>query len=391
MAGTPSAKTNQKKRKEQNDMSAQALETSGQLLDELENAMNDGPIGRRVDTLRRVTDLFLVGTSDYSDEQTELFDDVFACLVQKIDVAARAMLSTRLAPHRHAPPRIVHKLAFDDAISVAGPILTLSPRLDDSALTEIARSKSQQHLLAISKRPSLAAQVTEVLVDRGDQDVVHSTVLNNGARFSDTGFSRLIERADGHDDLAVSIGQRPGIPRHHLVRLMARASENVRAKLRAEYTGAVAEVSDAVRTATTRVHQKSAESAEVLAAITLVRELDDKNLLNESRVSSFARDNRSEETCAALAQLLNAPYTEIEAVMAEERAEGVMILGKVLGFSWDNLKTILHMRARLLGRPIGDEALSRASYERLRPATAQQVLRFQKMQRIAADTSTQPS
>jgi hypothetical protein len=78
-------------------------------------------------------------------------------------------------------------------------------------------------------------------------------------------------------------------------------------------------------------------------------------------------------------------------VMAEDRAEGVMILGKVLGFSWDSLKTILHMRARLLGQTVVDEALSRASYERLRPATAQQVLRFQKMQRAAAETSGQAS
>ena len=44
------------------------------LLDELQSTLANGSVGRRIETLRRVTDLFLSGTIDYSDQQITLFD-----------------------------------------------------------------------------------------------------------------------------------------------------------------------------------------------------------------------------------------------------------------------------------------------------------------------------
>src|SRR5690349_8472320 len=137
------------------------------LLDELEDTMAHGTVQRRVETLRQITDLFLVNATSYSDEQTSVFDDVFEVLVRKIEISAKILLSQRLAPVRSAPPRVIQTLAFDDVIEVAEPILTQSERLTDEMLVENARSKSQAHLLAISKRKSLSTTVTDVLVDRG--------------------------------------------------------------------------------------------------------------------------------------------------------------------------------------------------------------------------------
>jgi len=64
--------------------------SSPNLLDELQTALRHGTVARRVETLRRVTDLFLGGAVDYSDEQVVLFDDVFKCLIDHIEVSARA-------------------------------------------------------------------------------------------------------------------------------------------------------------------------------------------------------------------------------------------------------------------------------------------------------------
>ena len=73
-------------------------------------------------------------------------------------------------------------LAFDNAIDVAGPILIKSEQLDDPTLVENASEKSQEHLLAISRRRSLSESVTDVLVTRGDQQVLLSAVGNEGAK-----------------------------------------------------------------------------------------------------------------------------------------------------------------------------------------------------------------
>ena len=195
-------------------LSSKALATSDGLLDELQTTLAHGTVARRVETLRRVTDLFINGAMDYSHEQIGLFDDVFQCLMHHIETSARALLSNRLAPINTAPPLTVRALAFDDVIEVAAPVLSQSERLDDAALIETARNKSQAHLLAISVRKALSGAVTDVLMLRGNDEVIQSTVNNPGAEFTERGFTRLVNRAEGDDDLATTVALCPKIPRH---------------------------------------------------------------------------------------------------------------------------------------------------------------------------------
>jgi uncharacterized protein (DUF2336 family) len=178
-------------------MSSKSAAHSESLLDELQATLAHGTVARRVETLRRVTDLFLNGAVDYSSDQIELFDDVLQCLMDHIETSAKALLANRLAPIDTAPPLTIRALAFDDLIEVAAPVLSRSERLDDDALIETARTKSQAHLMAISTRRVLSGAVTDVLVLRGNDQVVQSTVNNPGAEFSERGFTQLIDRAEG--------------------------------------------------------------------------------------------------------------------------------------------------------------------------------------------------
>src|SRR5258707_3452046 len=109
-------------------------------------------------------------------------------------------------------------------------------RIDDAILIETAWSKSQAHLMAISKRKVLSDAVTDVLVLRGNDEVIQSTVNNPGAEFSERGFTRLVDRAEGDDNLATCIGLRPTIPRHLYLKLIAKASVTVRRRLEAANT-----------------------------------------------------------------------------------------------------------------------------------------------------------
>ena len=105
-------------------MSSKSAATSESLLDELQTTLAHGTVARRVETLRRVTDLFINGAVDYSDEQVGLFDDVFQCLMHHIETSAKALLANRLAPIDTAPPLTIRALAFDDLIEVAAPVLS---------------------------------------------------------------------------------------------------------------------------------------------------------------------------------------------------------------------------------------------------------------------------
>ena len=131
-------------------------------------------------------------------------------------------------------------------------MLSQSERLDDAALIEAARSKSQAHLLAISIRRVLSRAVTDVLVQRGNDEVVQSTVNNPGAEFSEGGFNRLVSRAEDNDDLAACLGLRPTLPRHLYLKLVAKASATVRERLEAANPKQAGDVPSAVREATRR-------------------------------------------------------------------------------------------------------------------------------------------
>src|SRR4030088_2303284 len=233
-------------------MSSKPASTSESLRDEWQTTLAHGTVARRVETLRRVTDLFINGAVDFSDEQIALFDDVFQCLTDRIETAAKALLANRLAPIDTAPPLTVRALAFDDLIEVAAPVLSRSERLDDEALIETARNKSQAHLMAISTRKVLSGAVTDVLVLRGNDEVIQSTVTNPGAEFTDRGFTRLVNRAEGDDNLATCVGLRPTIPRHLFLKLLAKASDTVRQRLEAANPQQAGDVPTAVKEATRR-------------------------------------------------------------------------------------------------------------------------------------------
>jgi uncharacterized protein (DUF2336 family) len=365
-------------------MSSKSAIAPENLLDELQSTLAHGTVARRVETLRRVTDLFVNGAVDYSDEQVGLFDDVFQCLIEQIETSAKALLANRLAPIDTAPPLTIRALAFDDLIEVAAPVLSRSERLDDGTLIETARNKSQAHLMAISTRRVLSGAVTDVLVLRGNDEVVQSTVNNPGAEFSERGFTRLVSRAEGDDNLATCLGMRPTMPRHLYLKLLAKASTTVRERLEAAHPLLAGDVPTAVREATRRARSApSAITQDTAIAHALVKSLFDDGRLDEHQVTAFAEAGKFDEANAAIAALANVPVSIAENMMVETRAEGVMILAKVSGMSWSTVKAIIDMRDQLSGLEPTDIGACKATYERLRPSTAQQVLRFHRMQTAA--------
>jgi uncharacterized protein (DUF2336 family) len=347
------------------------------LINEVENAISTGSIERRSAALRRVTDLFIVGAEQYSDDEIALFDDVITRLAMEIELSARALLALRLAPIPNAPPKTIRALAFDDAIEVARPVLAQSEQLDDPTLVENGRKKSQEHLLAISRRRSLSESVTDVLVERGDQQVVLSTAENRGARFSDGGLTILVQRSAGDDRLAACVGSRPEIPAHLFLELLAKASHIVRAKLEAAHPRAKREVHQVVEEVADRIAAEALDGLPDRAATrTSVESLHRSDELDDSRLRAFAKDGRLEETTVALALMCKMSLQFVERAMMQERSETVLVLAKAIGLSWSTVKAILVLRAGTRIVAADEVAQCLASFERLKPATAKEIVRF---------------
>jgi uncharacterized protein (DUF2336 family) len=347
------------------------------LIDELEAALTSGTNSRRVEMLTRITDLFVGGAARYSEEQIGIFDDVMVRLVSTIEAKARAKLAYRLAPVGNAPPSVIHMLAFDDDIDVAQSVLKQSERLDDPALVANANTKSQQHLFAISQRQSLSEAVTDVLVERGDREVVHSVVKNAGARFSDAGFRILVRRSAGDDDLATIVGARSDIPRPHFLVLLEKASNAVRRRLAAENPRASAAIEGVVAEVVGGIRNDARNSSPDFAAAQAAVERQNRlRRIGEAEIYQYARDRKFEETAIALSLLCDTPIDVVERALLDPGAEIVLILAKVAGLSATTTKAILLLRAADRGMSAKDLDQALTSFNRLQPDTAARVLGF---------------
>ena len=159
------------------------MAVTASFLVDLEEAVSRGNSESCLRALWHATDVLIAGT--YSEDQIWTFGEIIGRLAQEIETTARVRLAGKLSCTHNAPFKLTRQLASDDCIDVAWPVLSQSDRLDAETLISCAKNKSQQHLLAISKRRSVPEAVTDVLVVRGSNEVVSSIASNKGASFSE--------------------------------------------------------------------------------------------------------------------------------------------------------------------------------------------------------------
>jgi uncharacterized protein (DUF2336 family) len=347
------------------------------LIAELENAVQCGSKEMRVETLRKLTDLFLETNDQLNEEQIEVFDEVLGHLVTRIETRALIALSGRLAPVNKAPHNVIHCLARNDEIAVAGPVLSMSDRLTTRDLIDIAATKSQSHLLAISKRNVLEEALTDTLLERGDRQVVSSLAGNKGARFSAEGFERLVTHAERDQSLIETLGLRFDLPLHIFRELLVRATETVRTRLLAlAKPEQLEEISGVVTTISAQAYSDANAPQDWTKAHQLVQFMQERGELNDIAVLEFAQAGRYPETVTALAVLSSAPVVMIQDMLKSARTEALLIPCKAAGISWLGLKALLQLFRN--GRNMSEDDLKKVKHDylRLSRATAQRVLRF---------------
>jgi uncharacterized protein (DUF2336 family) len=182
------------------------------LIDELDRTLSNASESQHSTILRRVTDLFLDHPERFSRDHVAIFDDVMMRLIDKAGSPALNELSGRLATVGNAPANTLARLSGDDDIAVSGPVLEKSSVLTDEILAEIAKTRGPKHLAAIATRTQIGEVVTDILADRGGPDIASRLAGNQGARLSELGFVKLINKAKSDAALAAAIAKRTDVP-----------------------------------------------------------------------------------------------------------------------------------------------------------------------------------
>jgi uncharacterized protein (DUF2336 family) len=355
------------------------------LIEELESAIASGSVERRTDMMRRVTDLFVNNSATLSDDQIRLFDDVITHLIGHIERRALAELSARLAPIRKAPSAVILRFARDEAIAVSGPVLAQSEALTDKDLIEIAGTGSQAHLAKIATRPQLSEAVTDVLVDRGDIEVKTEVAANQGAHFSNSGFSKLVLVADGNDRLTETMGLRSDIPPDLFKQLLAHATEAVRERLMAS---AQPEMRETIRKVLADIGAqfggKARRQRDLAEAQRLISTLGQNMELIRSRLQGFAEAHQIPELIAALTVLSGVRIEIVDRMLHAPSVYGTMVICRAIALDWPVALSVVRARPGVGRSRADDLEEARLEYPKLSSFSAQRLLRFwQVRQKVA--------
>jgi uncharacterized protein (DUF2336 family) len=364
---------------------------------EVEAAINTGSAEKRLETIKRVTDLFVSSAGSFNDEQIELFDDLLERLINTIeiraiaDVSARialAEMSVQLAPVAQAPPAVVRRLARHDEISVAGPVLKESARLSAEDLVEIAETKGEQHLLAISGRWWLKEIVTDALLARRYPSVSRRLVSNPGARVSAAGFALLVAQAEFDPELAVGTGIRVDLPpplRHQLLR---QATEAVRSRLLSRAPPHLfEEIRSAIAAVAADANREMSKVRDFTAARRLMARLKEKGELNEAALFAFATQRKYEETVAALAELSQSSIEIIRPLMQSLRHDGLLVPCKGAGLSWETASAVLESRFATGSMAPPELAKAKSQFAGMTIEDARRLLRFWQVRSSPSSSS----
>jgi len=344
------------------------------LLVEFEDASASGSASQRFTVLRRMTDLFLAESATYTDEHIAAFDKFLSCLTDGIERQALIELSNRLAPAARAPTAVIGRLARDDDIDIARPILEQSNILTSQDLVEVAKTKSQAHLSAIAGRGSIDEPVTDVLIDRGDSAVALKTTRNAGARFSRFGLTRAVQRAETDETVAAAVVDRLDLPPELLDHLIRKATTAARERLLA---GARPEMQKRITEVLFDISKQVSHSvAPAWHPPEAKSTASDNTARNRSRVLRCVQDRNVEGLLNALAICCEIPVLPVRKIVQQGSEEGLLILGKASGIGWPEMHSVLTVvLPEKTKAPEHVHEMSN-SFAKLTPANAERAIRL---------------
>jgi uncharacterized protein (DUF2336 family) len=354
------------------------MTTAPSLIPELDDVLSRGDPKRRADAARRISELFLQGATNFGSDHVDLFDGVLTSLVPDTELAARADLAERLSMLSNAPRGLVNQLARDDEIATAGPLLRRSPVIDERMLVEIASMKGQGHLLAMTERPTLSADLTDVIISRGDRDVIRRTAGNAGAAFSTNGYSALIKRAGQDGVLTIRLGQRDDLSPAQLKELLSGSIDVIRRRLyqvvKPERQTAIKQAMTAISGVTERAERRDFEAAQ-----RTILKLRRDGALGEGALLNFAKAFKYEESIAALSAMSGVKIETLDRLISGDRYDPILIAGKTIGLDWATVRALIMLRLgpNRTASP-ADIETARVNFARLMPSTAERVVGFWK-------------
>jgi uncharacterized protein (DUF2336 family) len=331
---------------------------------------------KRRDLLVQISDMFLDCNVEHDDAELLLFCDVLMKLLDKVDLEGRAEFAERIADSDRSSRELHLRLAEDD-IRVAEPILIRSPKLDEDALAYLSSKHGQMHLLAISRRDCLSSRITDVLIERGEQEVLDSVTRNFAAEISHHSFARLALCARSQPSLKAALSFRADLPISIAERLMKLLPPDSRDRLveliasNQHTAGAILhEAGEQVRDTRLQRHKQRLEARQCISGIRA-------GTVDLSRVLiDYADADRVVDLALVLAEISGLQESVTTHSLLRVDVEPLGMLLRTVGCSADAVEAIGALRCRRLNLPNSMSDRLLALWHNVNSETAARAVRF---------------
>lgn len=335
---------------------------------------------KRRSIMQKISDLFIDGIEDHTDQEMVLFGDIFCRLLGQVSVDDKVMLSQRVAGLSQTPRDLVTELASDENIAVAGPVLEQSAVLTDDDLRAIGTRRGNGHLLAMTRRPTLSEAVTDMLIERGDHRVLEGVTLNTGARFSDEGLRELTVKTVEFAELGPLLAAREDIDFERLERIVGSlehsAGERLRDFLR-QHRDAASELARVAREQMEAAREKHHQDR--LEALRLAAQIRDGRYRLDQCLDALILGKRLVDIATVLSDLGSLQESHVSNVLHKVNDFGVAIVCRSVGVGLNTYLKLSRLRCERLHLPVAEAERMTLEYRNIDREMAERALRFHRV------------
>lgn len=339
----------------------------------------EGSSEKRRELLRQITDVFLADPPERSDRESQLFDEIVGAVAADLETQVRIELAKKVATSNVPVQRTARRLAMD-VIEVARPVIESSKALSEADILEVIKEKSQDHMLAVSKRPDIGETVSSALVAKGEDRVVASLLENRTAKIDRQTYERVAERAESNPVLHAPFVRNAQVPLDLLNNVYLKVEGDLRREIMRKFHGvSPAELEAALEAS--RNHLSAAYGAlpdDYQVAKEHVAKLEKVSALKPPVLVQLLRENRRTAFLVAFAQLVDIEFDLGRRLVEGKDIDALAMLCRGAGFDRGLFVTICIIVADDGG------GLSKAEqygqlYEQVPVSAAQRALRFWKV------------
>lgn len=335
--------------------------------------------GRRRELLGAIAEMFLAGDAKKSNRESTLFSDIFLKTIHDLDVDGRSEVSNQLAGSAQTPKDIAVHLAKDEDWSIADPILRLSPVLDDEDLILIAKEMTNERLVSISQRQTLSENVTDALIDNGDEIVMRCVSANDGAQISRDGFSTLVKRAGDDKEVQHNLAGRLDMPDDLVRRVLPKLTDDVAQRIKHAFNSATDKntIENAISRATVAFAGARLKSSKArVQALVFATDVKAGKRNIDDVVKMLAGEDKFLEMVTILARLADLPDDMAGDLMFKTESAPFLIMCRSVGMSRDAFGILSGLRCKRLKLPSSHSSHAITEFDAITEHMANRFIRF---------------